>query len=362
MVATTAAAQERSGEKEQRAQGFTNFHKLFIFIVQVQALVDERIEKRLNEKDLVMTEMKSNMHLLWVEVNSETERSNLLLQTVEKLKYEGVDLKLEMKDLKKVEKAVKVELESVRKLVARMQEDSEELERERGNRRVEGVRERLLIMEKVESLSHLYLGGLEEVRADVFNVKFRCRDRVDKLEDQWKEFQQQQQETNAASRDELGSVPRAISTDELAKSAAIWYPKYEAAACIVSELSFKLEQTDKKIRGIYCDENLLQHMAQLSESKGLETVVGSTNWPSLNVKHSKKIPRDETIDSNEHSVRSLNQAVQVLQRRVELLALDHNGVSVAHPELTMDSKFDSKFVGLETCIEHVAFATFSNFQ
>jgi hypothetical protein len=28
---------------------------------------------------------------------------------VEKLKYKGVDLKLEMKDLKKVEKAVKVE-------------------------------------------------------------------------------------------------------------------------------------------------------------------------------------------------------------------------------------------------------------
>ncbi|CAK9277717.1 unnamed protein product [Sphagnum jensenii] len=184
--------------------------------------------------------------------------------------------------------------------------------------------------------------------------------------------------------------------------------RVKAAACIVSELSFKLEQTDKKIRGIYCDENLLQHMAQLSESKvqglkdmvlssvlaqcrpplqnilkqvenenlahcqaldvlsdrvkGLETIVGSTNWPSLNVKHSKKIPRDETIDSNEHSVRSLNQAVQVLQRRIELLALDHNGVSVAHPELTMDSKFDSKFVGLETHIEHVASATFLNFR
>jgi len=47
----------------QRAQGFTNFHKLFIFIVQVQALVDERIEKRLNE-------MESNMCLLWAEVEA----------------------------------------------------------------------------------------------------------------------------------------------------------------------------------------------------------------------------------------------------------------------------------------------------
>jgi len=83
-----------------------------------------------------------------------------------------------------------VELENVRKLAPRMQEDNEELERERGSRRVEGVRERLLIMEKVESLSHLYLGGLEEVRVNVFNVKLSCRDRIDKLEDQWKEFQQ----------------------------------------------------------------------------------------------------------------------------------------------------------------------------
>ncbi len=57
-----------------------------------------------------------------------------------------------------------MELESVRKLAAKMQEDSEELEREKGSRRVEGVWERLFIMEKVESLSHLYLGGLEEVR------------------------------------------------------------------------------------------------------------------------------------------------------------------------------------------------------
>jgi len=81
-----------------------------------------------------------------------------------------------------------VELESVRKLAARMQEDSKELEKERGSRRVEGVQERLLIMEKVESLSHLYLGGLEEVHANVFNVKLGCCDRVDKLEDQWKEF------------------------------------------------------------------------------------------------------------------------------------------------------------------------------
>jgi hypothetical protein len=42
-------------------------------------------------------------------------------------------------------------------------------------------------------------------------VKLRCRDCVDKLEDLWKEFQQQQSETAAAFGDELGSMPRQVS-------------------------------------------------------------------------------------------------------------------------------------------------------
>jgi hypothetical protein len=49
---------------------FQFFISFLFFIVQVQALVDERIEKRLNEKDLVMAEMKSNMRLLWAEVEA----------------------------------------------------------------------------------------------------------------------------------------------------------------------------------------------------------------------------------------------------------------------------------------------------
>ncbi|CAK9277147.1 unnamed protein product [Sphagnum jensenii] len=227
---------------------------------QVEALVDERIEKRLSKKDIVMSEMKSNMRLLWTEVESltkgrdhlqehvnhltkvakiakenanreqdilksengflrrqlqlfkgndnqmksELERENLW-QAVEKLKYEGTDLKLDVKDFKKVEKAVKMELENVRKLAEKMQEDTEELERERGASHVVGVQERLQRMEKVESLSHLYLGGLEEVHADLFNVKLSCHDHIDKLEEQWKQFQEHEHLEKDSSREELGS-------------------------------------------------------------------------------------------------------------------------------------------------------------
>jgi hypothetical protein len=105
-----------------------------------------------------------------------------------------------------------MELENVRKLAEKMQEDTEELERERGTPHVVGVQERLLRMEKVESLSHPYLGGLEEVHADLFNVKLSHHDHIDKLEEQWKQFQQHEHQEKDSSREELGSsVPPQVS-------------------------------------------------------------------------------------------------------------------------------------------------------
>ncbi|CAK9235917.1 unnamed protein product [Sphagnum jensenii] len=156
-----------------------------------------------------------------------------------------------------------------------MQEDSEELEMERGSRRVEGVRERLLIMEKVESLSHMYLGGLEEVRADVFNVKLRCRDRVDKLEDQWKEFQQQQQETAAASGDELGSVPR----QHMAQCRTLLWVKWEDETPTPKVRDLQSAGTPK------CLE--LNRKAQNTSMRGVFGVIGKVlkrryrKWPRI---------------------------------------------------------------------------------
>lgn len=69
-----------------------------------------------------------------------------------------------------------------------MQDETEELEREKEMTLVEGARERLLIMERVESLSQLYLGGLEEVRQDLGHVKFSCSERVEEIETQLNDF------------------------------------------------------------------------------------------------------------------------------------------------------------------------------
>ncbi len=105
-----------------------------------------------------------------------------------------------------------VEIENLRKLVEKMQQETAEVERERGtSSQMEScVRERLLIMERVESLSQLYLGGLEEVRNDVFNIKFTCRDRLDELESQWSEYKRQQE--TSSEDGPSSSVSRQVSS------------------------------------------------------------------------------------------------------------------------------------------------------
>lgn len=106
---------------------------------------------------------------------------------------------------------MQLEIENIRIGLAKLQEETQGLELHKGTSQIEGGRERLLIMERVESLSQLYLSGLEEVRADVYNVKFNCRDRIQDFENQWKEFRKQQPDgstvaSKQVSRNHYGSA------------------------------------------------------------------------------------------------------------------------------------------------------------
>ncbi|CAM6042630.1 unnamed protein product [Sphagnum compactum] len=239
---------------------------------QVESLLEETIEKRFNEKDMGMAEMRGEIRLLWAEVealskgreevqshvqhlaqvaqiakeNANHEQDMLksengfLRRQLQTLKQEGIQVKLESEDfaavqadfkhsvtnltnegssmkleiqsLKNAERVMKVEIENLQKLVEKMQEETEELEKERGISQIEGVRERLLIMERVESLSQLYLGGLEEVRNDVFNVKITSRDRLDEIESQWSEYKRHQENS---SEDGPSSGSRQLLCNEL---------------------------------------------------------------------------------------------------------------------------------------------------
>ncbi|KAG0629748.1 hypothetical protein M758_1G127100 [Ceratodon purpureus] len=164
---------------------------------QLQSLKNEGVQVRLETEDFRM------------------EREDLRL-AMDKLKVEGTDMKLEIQSLKKVEKLIKAELENVRTGLAKFQEETQELEQQRGILQVEVGRERIMIMEKVESLSQRYLGGLEEVKADLFSVKFHCRDRIQEFENQWNAFRKLKPEgSNFASKqmlvDELDHFRREIA-------------------------------------------------------------------------------------------------------------------------------------------------------
>ncbi len=57
------------------------------------------------------------------------------------------------------------------------------------------------------------------------------------------------------------------TSSDIGRTAAIWLPKYEATSHIVNELSFKVEQMDKKFQEICCHEVDLAQVARVTESK-----------------------------------------------------------------------------------------------
>lgn len=89
-----------------------------------------------------------------------------------------------------------------------MRSGTEEIERDWEAKLKEGARERLLIMEKVENLSQLYLGGLEEIRQDLHHVKLRCSDRSQEIENQGSGFQKNQ---SLVCEDSSAPISRQVS-------------------------------------------------------------------------------------------------------------------------------------------------------
>jgi len=68
------------------------------------------------------------------------------------------------------------------------------------------------------------------------------------------------------------------TSSDIERTAAIWLPKYETTSHIVNELSFKVEQMDKKFQGICCHEvDLTQQVARVTKSQGVQ-LEPEGNW------------------------------------------------------------------------------------
>eukprot|EP01018_Ginkgo_biloba_P016909 Gb_32370 [translate_table: standard] len=134
-----------------------------------------------------------------------------------KLKEETQNMKADFASKNEVEDGLNMERSNLFKALERIKESEmkrmadlealkqakEELEKSQGSSKFELTREKMLIMEKVENLSQLYLSGLEEVRSDLLIVKLSTQDRLGELENEWEEYKQKQASTSSLSLREL---------------------------------------------------------------------------------------------------------------------------------------------------------------
>ncbi|EFJ16180.1 hypothetical protein SELMODRAFT_422245 [Selaginella moellendorffii] len=109
-----------------------------------------------------------------------------------KLKDEAMQMKIDFQGLKGLEETFKVDRGSMRRSADRIRDEASQ--------------EKMLIMDRVENLSKLYLGGLDEVRMDVLNVKIKCQDKVEELEDQLREFKQRQESVPCSRSSSRGAA------------------------------------------------------------------------------------------------------------------------------------------------------------
>nr|XP_024382265.1 restin homolog isoform X2 [Physcomitrium patens] len=198
----------------------------------------DRLEKDL-EKVKEIDQTKSANY----SVSLGTDNLEDLRLVVEKLRNDGKDMKSEIEGLRNIEKVMKVELGDLRTRLGKVQNETEKIERDWDAKLEEGARERLLIMEKVENLSQLYLGGLKEIRQDLDHVKLRCSDRSEEIESQWSDLKRKQK---LIYEDSNASMPRQVLLDELDQF------RCDIAELVDTERGLLKETLEKESRSIWC--------------------------------------------------------------------------------------------------------------
>eukprot|EP01018_Ginkgo_biloba_P009853 Gb_21080 [translate_table: standard] len=153
---------------------------------QLQQLKRESSQNLIDDEDF-KSEIKEeieNLKKAYGKLKEETE--NMRTDFASKDEVNG--LKIETFNLLKALERVEENEINRKEDLEGLKQAKEELEKTQGSSKFEGARERMLIMEKVESLSQLFLGGLEEVRTDLLNMKLNTQDRLGDIEKQWGDY------------------------------------------------------------------------------------------------------------------------------------------------------------------------------
>ncbi|MCO5557583.1 hypothetical protein L7F22_011149 [Adiantum nelumboides] len=201
---------------------------------EIDSLIKDKMEKRLSQrleivsrgKEKVIANMKNELRLLWAEVdmlskirkkmkdivnqlahiaeeakhsigeehNALKRVNGMLKKQPQYFKKESMQMRADNEDFKDIELEVEHIISSLEKVKAEEQSMKTVLDRvmeyeELGRKGAEdksdsngSAHERMLIMEKVEGISQLYLGGLEEVRSVLLSFKLECVDCMEELE------------------------------------------------------------------------------------------------------------------------------------------------------------------------------------
>nr|XP_024386417.1 uncharacterized protein LOC112287558 isoform X3 [Physcomitrium patens] len=193
------------------------------------------------------------------------------------------------------------------------------------------------------------------------------------------------------------------TTSELAKAVGSWLPRYKAAARVVNDLFCKVERAEEKFQRFSCDEGLARRISHIAESKieGLKEHVSSNvvmenigqdlrdlhervensdriHCQAVGEIASRLAVLERTINRvpgqpvpglslrveymNSAAARrpglgSLSQSLEALEEKMEIIT-EHTGALVGGHE----SANDTRLLGLESRIEHIASATFSNLR
>ncbi|KAH7352794.1 hypothetical protein KP509_19G064700 [Ceratopteris richardii] len=217
---------------------------------QIDAYMDEKIERKFashvesiwGDKEKVLDVMKNDLPILWEEVEMLSRGREEMKDTIEKLanvievvkqtidenqiafkqengmlqkhlqyfKKESMQEKVNDEEFRKsinqevdyirsALQAIKVEGQDVKAVLDKVIE-AEDLRKKKAEDDNANIRERLLVIEKVESFSQQYSCGLEDIRSELLNFKLECQTHMEELELQHtelREFQQDQQKKAA---------------------------------------------------------------------------------------------------------------------------------------------------------------------
>lgn len=237
----------------------------------------------------------------------------------------------------------------------------------------EDKHQRLLVKrQELEQFKRNWQGDLSQLQQTVQVLEERFKESACEQSDFCKrvEVMESMQVDLVRSYDDVRS-----STGDLEKTAAIWLPKYEAAAKIVNELSSKVERIDEQFQFTCGGESLMQQIARVAETKvnGMKDMAIATLESRVNELEKSVSQNDSNLslkleyiektskggkDENLPLINDLSQSVEALRRRVEIIAAERNEMVTSGPNPDLSFRIDN----LDSRIEHVASATFNNLR